>query len=141
MKIGYKFESSHSDTESLLYSFIEYGEKTPEILRGQFSFIFFDKRKNIIYLCRDRLGQKPLYYSLDKETLNFSSNLISLANYCGFNEVNESSIFNYLNYGISTGKDTIFKNVMRVMPGELIKIDLSKNIFETNSKIYWKLEN
>ena len=45
MKIGYKFESSHSDTESLLYSFIKYGEKTPEILRGQFSFIFFDKEK------------------------------------------------------------------------------------------------
>tara|TARA_B100000902_G_scaffold44957_1_gene52570 strand:- start:1225 stop:3018 length:1794 start_codon:yes stop_codon:yes gene_type:complete len=141
IKKGYKFESSHSDTESLLYSFVEYGEETPEMLRGQFSFIFLDKRKNTIYLCRDRLGQKPLYYFLDKETLNFSSNLISLANYCGFNQVNESSIFNYLNYGISTGKDTIFKKVMRVMPGELIKIDLSKNIFESNSNIYWDLEN
>ena len=40
IKKGYKFESSHSDTESLLYSFVEYGEKTPEMLRGQFSFIF-----------------------------------------------------------------------------------------------------
>ena len=141
IKKGYKFESSHSDTESLLYSFIEYGEKTPEMLRGQFSFIFFDKRKKNIYLCRDRLGQKPLYYFLDKETLNFSSNLISLANYCEFKEVNESSIFNYLNYGISTGENTIFKKIMRVLPGELIKIDLSKNIFENNSNVYWELEN
>ena len=141
IKKGYKFESSHSDTESLLYSFIEYGEKTPEMLRGQFSFIFLDKRRNTIYLCRDRLGQKPLYYFLGKETLNFSSNLVSLANYCRFNQVDESSLFNYLNYGISTNEDTIFEDIKRVMPGELVKINLSKDIFESNSNIYWKLEN
>ena len=141
IKKGYKFESSHSDTESLLYSFVEYGEKTPEMLRGQFSFIFLDKRKNNIFLCRDRLGQKPLYYFLGKETLNFSSNLVSLANYCRFNQVDESSLFNYLNYGISTDEDTIFEDIKRVMPGELVKINLSKDIFESNSNIYWKLEN
>ena len=140
IKKGYKFESSHSDTESLLNSLIEYGEKTPEMLRGQFSFIFLDKRKNIMYLCRDRLGQKPLYYFLEKENLNFSSNLVSLANYSGINQVNDASIFNYLNYGISTGQDTIFKNIKRVLPGELLKINLSKNIFDISSHIYWKLE-
>lgn len=141
IKKGYKFESSHSDTESLLYSFVEFGEKTPEMLRGQFSFIFLDKRKNTIYLCRDRLGQKPLYYFLGKDTLNFSSNLISLANFCRLNLINESSMFNYLNYGISNDEDTIFENVKRVLPGQIIRINLSKDNFESNSNIYWKLEN
>jgi len=141
IKKGYKFESSHSDTESLLYSFVEFGEKTPEMLRGQFSFIFLDKRNNTIYLCRDRLGQKPLYYFLGKDTLNFSSNLISLANFCRLNRINESSMFNYLNYGISTDEDTIFENVKRVLPGQIIRINLSKDNFESNSNIYWKLEN
>ena len=141
IKKGYKFESSHSDTESLLYSFVEYGENTPGMLRGQFSFIFLDKRKNVLYLCRDRLGQKPLYYFFDKETINFSSNLVSLAKYSGIDQVKETSVFKYLNYGISTCEDTIFKDIKRVLPGELLKIELSKNIFEISSHNYWKLES
>ena len=124
-----------------LYSFIEYGEKTPEMLRGQFSFIFLDKKKKLFTYAETDLDKNHYITFLGKETLNFSSNLVSLANYCRFNQVNESSLFNYLNYGISIDEDTIFEDVKRVMPGELVKINLSKDIFESNSNIYWKLEN
>ena len=62
LKKGYEFHTNHSDTESLLYLLIEKGEEAIKTLRGQFSFVFLDKKNQNLLLCRDRVGQKPLFF-------------------------------------------------------------------------------
>ena len=67
--------SSHSDTEALLYTYIVFGEDAPLRLNGIFSFAVYVHEENSVFLCRDRLGVKPLYYSVIGSTLIFASEI------------------------------------------------------------------
>ena len=67
--------SSHSDTEALLYTYILFGEDTPNRLNGIFSFVVYEHDTSSLFLCRDRLGVKPLYYSVVGSTLIFASEI------------------------------------------------------------------
>ena len=75
---GLKFNTSHSDTETLLIGLSYYGINFVNKLRGQFAIAFFDEQKSKLYFVRDRVGQKPLYYFLDNENIHFGSSLLSL---------------------------------------------------------------
>ena len=66
IKKGIKFNSHNSDSEVLLLGLSHYGVKFIDRLIGQFSIVFFDYEKNDLYLIRDRLGQKPLFYNIHK---------------------------------------------------------------------------
>ena len=75
---GYKFET-HCDTETILHLYEEYGAKCVEYLRGMFAFAVWDKRKKELFIARDRLGVKPLYYVYDAEgNLFFGSEIKTL---------------------------------------------------------------
>jgi asparagine synthase (glutamine-hydrolysing) len=65
---GHQFQTS-SDTEVLLHLYLEYGEQCLTFLQGMFAFAIWDKRNNTLFAARDRLGIKPLYYSIKGETL------------------------------------------------------------------------
>lgn len=77
IKKGYEFRTS-SDTEVLLYSYIEWGEQLLTRLIGMFSFVIYDNVKNQLFLARDAFGIKPFFYSLVDKNLYFSSELIAL---------------------------------------------------------------
>jgi asparagine synthase (glutamine-hydrolysing) len=77
LKKGYKF-SSKSDTEVLLYGYIEYKEKIVNKLNGMFAFSIYDKKEAKLFLARDRSGMKPLYYFKDDKFFSFSSELKTL---------------------------------------------------------------
>ena len=138
---GYDFETSHSDTESLFNTILEYKIKAPNYLRGQFAFVFVDKINRKIYLCRDRIGQKPLYYYFDEKKLNFSSNLISLSKFNNFKNVNFDSIESYLSYGRATESSTIYQNILELEPGTILEIDVSQNKLSKRLIKYWELES
>ena len=70
--LGVNFRTE-GDTEVLLYVYIEFGEQILQKLRGQFAFAIFDSFENSVFLARDRIGIKPLYYSLNDEFIIFSS--------------------------------------------------------------------
>ena len=74
---GYKFKTS-GDTEVLLQGFIEYGEKVLDKLRGQFAFAVYDNEAKSLFLARDRIGIKPLYYSIFKNWIIFGLSLIHI---------------------------------------------------------------
>lgn len=135
-----EFFTNHSDTESLLNSLIYFKTDAPSKLRGQFSFVYVNKNESKVYLCRDRLGQKPLYYTINNSSVSFSSNLESLSKITGHNYINPSAVNDYLNYGKATGDKTIFNNLYQVNPGEIIEINL-KNNFSMKVIKYWELEN
>ncbi len=138
---GIKFYSDHSDTEVVLNGLSKYGLNFINEFIGQFSIIFYDSKNNQLSLIRDRLGQKPLFYSYDKDSLNFSSNLKSLVNKESIPEVDNESLVNYLNYNVVPSPKTIFKNYFKVEPGEFISFQISNEINKVEQKKYWKIED
>ena len=137
---GATFQTDHSDTEVLLNGFTLYGTQFVEKIVGQFAIFFLHQRTEKAYLIRDRLGQKPLFYYKDKEKLLFGSNLKSLVKLLGGSKVSDNSIYEYLNLGVVTSPNTIFENIYKVEPSQIIEIDL-KNLDSTIKNYYWNLEN
>lgn len=91
-------------------------------LNGFFAFAFYDSAKDELNVVRDRYGVKPLYYYADNEKLAFASELQALLNLTGPQELNLNSLHTYLRLNYSTGRETIFKNVFRLQPGEYISV-------------------
>ena len=135
IKKGVKFNSNNSDSEVLLLGLSHYGVKFIDRLIGQFSIVFFDYEKNNLYLIRDRLGQKPLFYSIHEKKVIFSSNLKSLYNLDYGKKISNRQLVNYINFGVVPSPNTIFENVSKVLPGTFIKINLDNFLFEKTT--YW----
>tara|TARA_B100001250_G_scaffold178827_1_gene153739 strand:- start:3911 stop:5710 length:1800 start_codon:yes stop_codon:yes gene_type:complete len=136
---GSIFKTNHSDTEVILNGLSKYGLSFIEKLNGQFSIFFLDNNLKKAFLIRDRLGQKPLYYSLSSGKLIFSSNYLSISKVLKNTTLNQEALNNYLNVGVIPGENTILKQVFEVMPGQIVEIDL-ENLKLTNSFYYWEIE-
>lgn len=95
-------------------------------LNGFFAFSFYDSEKEELLIARDRFGVKPLYYYLDEEKLAFASELKPLMELIGKQELNQNALYSYLRLNYSSGKETIFKNVFRLLPGQFIQIKNKK---------------
>ena len=137
---GVTFKSANSDTELLLIGLSLYGESFVNKLIGQFSFIFIDFNSFDLIMCRDRLGQKPLYFNLESDSLKFSSNLNALKDISQNADLDFSRVSDYLSLNIFPGTKTIYKKILKVNPGQLIKLDL-KTLKISSEYIYWNLNN
>jgi asparagine synthase (glutamine-hydrolysing) len=118
-----------SDTEILLRMYEKFGLNMLNNLNGMFSICIYDKKKKKIFLIRDRFGIKPLYYYKNKNFV-FSSEINSIKKVFGKElKISKESVSDYLSLGCTDGKNTIYKNVFKVNPGEYAVYDLkSKNI-------------
>lgn len=134
IKDGYKFKS-HSDTEAILYLYGKYGTDCFAKLNGMFAIAIFDKAKKIIILSRDRLGKKPLYWSVNGNTLFFASELKGLMPHRYFKkEIDFLSFNKYLTFDYIPTPNTVFKNVFKMEPGHCLVFDgreIKKNKFWT----------
>ena len=137
---GIKFKTSHSDTEVVLQGLDFYGLNFINQLRGQFSIYYFDNKSKKHYLIRDRVGQKPLYYGITNSFLVFGSNLKSVKHLISSSSIDYKQLNNYIKYGIVGSQNTIYKNIYKVLPAEIIEINFSNKV-ETNSKKYWDISN
>ena len=137
VKKGLKFKSNHSDSEVVLLGISRFGISFVEKLIGQFAISFLDNKSNKLYLVRDRLGQKPLFYSLLGNQILFSSNLKSINDLLSC-EVASESLNEYLNYGVVSSPNTIYQNIFKLKPGEILEYDIDTNSYKTN--LYWKPE-
>ena len=138
-----KFRTSHSDSEVVLNGLITQGISFVNKLRGQFSIFFLNKKENTCYLIKDRLGQKPLYYNLENNSITFGSNLKSLIKLNKNYILDNENINEYFRYGAVAEDKTIFKNYYKVLPSEIIKIkwDGGSHGFEITNEKYWELES
>lgn len=91
-------------------------------LNGFFSFAFFNSELDELHVVRDRFGVKPLYYYQDEEKLAFASELKPLMHLIGPQPLNANAINTYFRLNYMSGKETVFKNVFRLLPGELIEV-------------------
>ena len=119
-----KLEHNHtfytnSDTEVILHAYEEYGENCLEHLNGMFAFAIWDTKKKKLFLARDRLGVKPLYYSLINDDLLFSSEIKSILQHDGVERtLNYSALSQFLTYAYTIDGQTLFKNIFELLPGQ-----------------------
>jgi len=125
INLGYKFKG-HSDTEVLLYACEYWGvNKAIQRFKGMFAFALFDQLENKIYLARDRLGEKPLFYTSSCEILAFSSELKSFNNLSFYKKTtNRASLVDFLKHGYTRNNNTLYENIFRLEPGEILTYDI-----------------
>jgi len=133
---GHAFKSN-SDTEVMLKAYEEWGMESIKKYRGMFAFAIFDKRKEKLYLVRDRAGVKPLYYYFANNTLLFSSELKSFHQCPKFKkEINFDALALFLQFGYILAPHTIFKNAYKLKPGHYLEINKNGQLKETK---YWDI--
>ena len=115
---GHRFKT-HSDTETIVHAYEEYGAACVDYLRGMFAFAIWDARSRELFIARDRVGKKPLYYTITPNgTLIFGSELKSLREHPEFRgEMSIEALDAYLTFGYVPDPLTIFRDVHKLPPG------------------------
>ncbi len=130
---------SKSDTEVLVEAYDKYGLKFFDYLNGIFSFAIYDLKKKEILVARDRLGVKPLYWTISNQQFIFSSEIKGILAYGAKKELCRKTLKDFLNNGlIDHSKNTLFKNIYQLEPGHFLRIKANGEIFK---KKYWNLKN
>jgi len=111
---GHQFRT-HSDTEVIAHAYEEYKENCFRYFNGMFAIGIWDEKENRLILARDRLGKKPLYYSLINETFIFASELKAIMAYPSFpRKVDPASFMKYLFFEFIPCPHTIFKDARKI---------------------------
>lgn len=114
---GHTFRSN-TDTEVTIHLYEEYGHDVVHKLRGMFAFAIWDERKNELFFARDRIGVKPLYYTLHDGRFIFASEIKSiLLDPAIPREVDEEALYHFLTFLITPAPSTLFKGIYKLPPG------------------------
>jgi len=137
-KLEKKYDfKSNTDTEVILYAYKEYGVKCLDYFNGMFAFCIYDSKKKILFLARDRLGIKPLYYYFKDGKFMFASEIKAILQDNEVKrEIDYKALSEYFEYSFTINDETIFKDIKELLPGHYL-------IFENNKieiKRYWKLK-
>lgn len=132
---GHQFRTD-CDTETIIHLYEEYGEDCVNYLRGMFAFAIWNNDQKTLFLARDRLGVKPLYYTIHQNILYFASEIKAiLTNPSIPRSLNEEAVPEYLAFRYVSGEETLFKGIKRLLPGHFLCV--------TNGDIriqeYWDL--
>jgi asparagine synthase (glutamine-hydrolysing) len=131
-RLGHVYHT-HCDTETILHLYEEHGHRCVDFLRGMFAFAIWDSRKSQLFIARDRLGVKPLYYvHTDDGSLFFASEIKALfAAKATRPELNYGALPDYLANHATSGAETLYRGVRRLLPGHTLvwqdgEIDIKK---------------
>jgi len=131
-----------SDTETLISALQEWGpSKTLETINGMFAFAAWDKKEETLYLARDRVGEKPLYYGRVNNIFFFTSDLKALELHPEWKGiVDRSALAKYMRYGHVPAPFSIYKDIKKLLPGHFVKVKKYGN--EISEVIqYWSPKN
>lgn len=129
----------HSDTEVIVEGCVHFGiSETIKKLNGMFAIAFWDNREKKLYLARDRMGEKPLYYGVFGPLIIFGSELKALRAHAGWTpELNRNAIAGFLRHNYIPGPFSIYQNVRKLPPAGLAVIDQSGPVRE---HLYWDMQ-
>jgi asparagine synthase (glutamine-hydrolysing) len=134
---GHRFRTN-SDTEVLVHLYEQAGDSMVDRLRGMFAFAIWDGPRQRLLLARDRIGLKPLYYSLDGERLIFGSEIKALLCWSGIDRsIDLEALEDYLTFGVIPGERTIFRSIRKLPPAHVLTI--SRQHWSETPKRYWQL--
>lgn len=129
------WKTDHSDTEVIIHSYAVWGMKCLKKFRGMFAIALWDKKKGTVYLIRDRLGIKPLYYGMTESRINFASSVAALLEDTDQSrEIEKEAIFDFLSLLAVPAPKTLFKKIKKIPAGHYIEL---KSDGEIRQRCYW----
>ncbi len=136
-KEGHKFKSD-TDTEVIIHAYEKYGESCLNHFNGIFAFCIYDTKNKRLFLARDRLGIKPLYYYINEEEFIFASEIKGIIEYDMVKrEINPRALNRFVTLRYISGKETILKGIYKLEPGYKAVYDLKKKNLEV--KRFWDI--
>jgi asparagine synthase (glutamine-hydrolysing) len=133
---GHRYKS-HCDTETVIHSYEQYGDQCLTHFRGMFAFAIWDGNRKQLFCARDRLGVKPFYYFWNGRTFAFASEIKALLQHPEISaEFNEQLLPEYLAFGYTSGEETLFKGIRKLMPGHTLTLRCGSNP-QLEIKQYW----
>ena len=128
---------SHCDTEVIIAAYLKWGADCVKYFNGMFAIALYDRESNEVYLMRDRIGKKPLYYWKTEDSLIFASELKPIMTYPGFSrKIRTEVISRYLFQQYINAPDSIFKDVYKVEPGSILRFHMG----EITTWKYWDIK-
>ncbi len=135
---GHRFITG-TDTEVILKAFVEWGEACLHRFNGMFAFAIWQEQEQRLFLARDRLGIKPLYYYENNSGFYFASEIKAiLAVLPGALAVRDELVDAYMSFGYVPGEDTLLKGVKRLLPGHCMFKKMTGGV--ESSRKYWDLD-
>jgi len=136
IKNRYPFKTQ-SDTEAILYYYIEYGENALKDFRGMFSFAIYDKKLDRLFCARDRLGIKPFVYYFKDGKFIFASEIKIILEALGKKpDINSEAIGQYLHYLYVPYPNTVYQNIFKLPPAHILIYENGK----ISIKKYWDIK-
>lgn len=140
LKNKYNFKST-SDSEVILYGYIEWGiDKLLEKIDGMYAISIYDKKENLLYLVRDRVGIKPLYYGNINHQISWASELKAIQEFYQKNTILEydyTAFYDFLTYLYIPTPKTMYKGIYKLEPAHYLKINTISNSYQKVR--YWQL--
>jgi len=128
---------SNTDAEVIVHAYEEYEEKCLEKFNGMFAFCLYNSKKNILFLARDRIGIKPLYYYFQREKFIFASEIKAILVHEIKRHIDRNALSKYITLRYCPGKNTLFKSISKLLQGHYLIFDLKKR--KLSLKRYWSL--
>ena len=133
--LGHRFRTDHSDTEVIIYAFKQWGIDCLDRFRGMFGFALWDARSKELWLVRDRIGVKPVYWTRHGSELRFASEIKALLSDPAVpRAVNEDGLFHYLSFLTTPAPDTLFAGIHKLPGGTWLRIRADGSMEERR---YW----
>ena len=134
---GHRYRTQ-SDTETIVHLYEEYGKNCVQYLRGMFAFAIWDRSRRSLFIARDRLGIKPLYYRHQDDTFLFGSEIKTILNYPHVRpEFNRGTLAEYLAFGYIAGEETMYAGINKLLPGHTLILEEDKRALQIEP--YWDL--
>jgi asparagine synthase (glutamine-hydrolysing) len=137
LRRGHRYQN-HSDTETIIHAWEEWGPKCLERFRGMFAFVLWDCARHKLYAVRDRLGIKPFYYFFDGRNFVFGSEIKAVLEHPAVSTAPDETLFaEYLAFGYQSGSTTLFRNIRKLMPGHWMEVTAGDTRVELKTERYW----
>jgi asparagine synthase (glutamine-hydrolysing) len=132
---GHRWRTDHSDTEVILHAFEQWGIDCVHKFRGMFAIALWDTEKRQLWLIRDRIGVKPLYYSIHHGRIVFASEIKALLEDDEQQrDVNEEALYYYLSFNAAPAPHTLFAGIHKLPPSTWIRINERGDVQQSR---YW----
>ncbi|HEX6802710.1 MAG TPA: asparagine synthase (glutamine-hydrolyzing) [Terriglobales bacterium] len=129
---------TRSDTETIIHLYEQHGKDCVKQLRGMFAFAIWDRKRKSLFIARDRLGIKPLYYTKTANEFLFGSEIKVLLEHPDTRpELNRQAIPEYLAFGYLSGEETLYRGVRKLMPGHWLELNEAGEI---KIEQYWDVQ-
>src|SRR5216684_3850536 len=132
---GHRWKTDHSDTEVILHAFEQWGIDCVQKFRGMFAIALWDTKQRQLWLIRDRIGVKPLYYSIHHGRITFASEIKALLeDEQQERGVNEEAFYYYLSFNATPAPHTLFSGIQKLAPGTWLRVNEDGQVRECR---YW----